>query len=29
MPDIAALVSGLGEYRGSAAPGPHGERVRE
>ncbi|GAB2685053.1 hypothetical protein GCM10027271_54440 [Saccharopolyspora gloriosae] len=28
MPDIAALVSGLGEYRGSAAPGPHGGSVR-
>lgn len=24
MPDIAELVAGLGEYRGSAAPGTHG-----
>ncbi|WP_028927738.1 Dabb family protein [Pseudonocardia acaciae] len=25
MPDINDLVSGLGEYTGSAAPGPHGK----
>lgn len=25
MPDISKLVSDLGEYSGSAAPGPHGE----
>ncbi|WP_433328275.1 Dabb family protein [Spirillospora sp. CA-294931] len=24
IPDIAELVSDLGEYKGSAAPGPHG-----
>lgn len=25
LPDITELVSGLGEYVGSAAPGPHGD----